>query len=86
MNSVGPAMIKSIEVKQKILIILSLDTNSASFEIAQSISYSKKNPAYGRQRISRPMRIVGSIQFGEVACFFRGKGSPNERPGSDLVT
>ena len=22
-----------------------------------------KNPAYGRQRISRPMRIVGPIQF-----------------------
>ena len=25
--------------------------------------YTQKNPAYGRQRISRPMRIVGSIQF-----------------------
>ena len=23
----------------------------------------KKNPAYGRQRISRPMRIVGPLQF-----------------------
>ena len=27
------------------------------------IIYRVKNPAYGRQRISRPMRIVGPIQF-----------------------
>ena len=27
----------------------------------------KKNPAYGRQQLSRPMRIVGPIQIGEVA-------------------
>ena len=26
-------------------------------------SHSKKNPAYGRHRISRPMRILGPIQF-----------------------
>ena len=25
--------------------------------------FNKKNPAYGRQRISRPMWIVGPIQF-----------------------
>ena len=29
----------------------------------QSLNESFKNPAYGRHRISRPMRIVGPIQF-----------------------
>ena len=33
-------------------------TNSESF-----CHVDNKNPAYGRQRISRPMRIVGTIQF-----------------------
>ena len=40
--------------------------------ISRSVSSYKgilffKNPAYGRQRISGPMRIVAPIQFGEVA-------------------
>ena len=40
-----------------------------------------KNPAYGRKRICRPIRIVGPIEF------WRGwGGGTNERPGSDHVT
>ena len=30
----------------------------------------KKNPAYGRHRISRPMRIIGPIQFFFPKIFF----------------
>ena len=37
-------------------------TNRRRLLIALDI-YAKKNPAYRRQRISRPMRIVGPIQF-----------------------
>ena len=52
-----------------------------------------KNPAYGRQRISRPMRIVGPIQFWRGCVIFKRlrnfsqkkeeekKGQPRENPG-----
>ena len=45
----------------------------------------EKNPAYGRQRISRPMRIVGPIQFWRKKT---GKtlGKPRENPGKTLGT
>ena len=32
-----------------------------------ALANAKKNIAYGKQRISRPMRILGPIQFREVA-------------------
>ena len=34
-----------------------------TFFINWNFNVESKNPAYGRQRISRPMRIVGPIQF-----------------------
>ena len=39
-----------------------------SFTILGKVS-EKKNPAYGRHQLSRPMRIVGPYNFGEVASF-----------------
>ena len=42
--------------------IVKLDHNMLILEIDLAF-HKEKNPAYGRQRISRPMRIVGPIQF-----------------------
>ena len=35
--------------------------------------YKNKNPAYGRHRISRPIRIVGPIQFSRVCVIYLEK-------------
>ena len=37
----------------------------------------KKNPAYGRHRISRPMRIGGPIQFWRVCVIYLEKEEEN---------
>ena len=43
--------------------------------VLEYIKFSFKNPAYGRQRISRPMRIVGPIQFWRGGVIYQKKKS-----------
>ena len=41
--------------------------------IRNACKYSLENPAYGRHRISRPMRIVGPIKFWRVCVIYLEK-------------
>ena len=47
----------------------------------------KKNPAYGRHQLSRPMRIVVPIQFWRVCVIYRSspKSGLGPRENADLV-
>ena len=38
--------------------------------LQELVNWREKNPAYGRHRISRPMRIVGPIQFWSVCVIY----------------
>ena len=44
-----------------------------------------KNPAYGRHRISRPMRIVGLIQFWRVCVIYLEEEKKEKKMGGSCV-
>ena len=46
----------------------------------------EKNPAYGRHRISRPMRIVGPIQFWRVCMIYLEKKKEEKNGAVDAST
>ena len=63
-----------------------LETLSCKCFASFGLNRHKKNPAYGRQRISWPMRIVGPIHFWRgCVIYLRGGGRGRPMRGWDLI-
>ena len=62
-SAIDLVVISSDMAEELVEIVIDEDRGHILTSLTKTMNNTQKNPAYGRHQLSRPMRIVGPIQF-----------------------